>query len=137
MLLKSFSESVLWFCSYGPGLWTHYGLCVSNIMIDECIDIDFIYRFCVIWARINHFQVRLMVLSHTQKKKKKKKKNNRLQGSQDLNFVEVFWWGKNQNGDCNVKFLDFNFGKCSDVPAFKIRVLNFELEMMDISNRHS
>ena len=36
--------------------------------------------FCVIWARINHFEARLMVLSQ----------KNRLQSTQDGNLVEVF-----------------------------------------------
>ena len=69
---------------------------------------------------MNHFEAHLMVSSQK---------------------VDLGWWQfsssilmrKKQNGDCNIRnFRRFLYGKISNVPAFKVRVvssdLNFELE---------
>ena len=57
-------------------------------------------------------------------------------------FFFFFFLIRIQNGECNVRnFRRFLFGMSPDVPAFRVCVFTsdfkFELELMDISSRHS
>ena len=80
-------------------------------------------RFCVIWARIHHFETRLMVLSQ--------KVDSKLlrMASQLKHFEEGKKKKKTkQSGDCEmVEMLNFFFELIFDTPAFKVLVFASDL----------
>ena len=71
----------------------------------------FNFIFCVIWARKNHFEAHLMVLSQ-----KRDSKVHRMAISKSILMR------KEQNGDFNVRyFRRFLFGMSPDVPTLKVQ----------------
>ena len=82
-----------------------------------------LYKFCIFYVKMNHFEVHLMV-------------SLRVVGSKVPRMAiqsEYFFLIKRQNDKCNVRnFRWFLFGMSPDVPTLKVldftRDLNFELE---------
>ena len=84
---------------------------------------------CVFYAKMNHFEVHLMVLL-------------RVVDSKVLRVAKYFFLIKRQNGESNVKkFRRCFYGMSPYALAFKVRFLqvasvNFESELMNIGSRH-
>ena len=66
-------------------------------------------RFCILYAKMKHFESHLMVSS-------------RVVDSKVLRMAIQFDYLKRQNGECNVRNKRFLFGMSPDVPAFKVHV---------------
>ena len=79
-------------------------------------------RFFVIWARLDHFEARLMILSQEEDAKILR------MASQFKYFDE-----KKQNADCNMtnSRLVFSFEISFEAPAFKVPVFANDLEFLN------
>ena len=69
--------------------------------------------FCLIWARMNHFEPRLIVLSQKVDSKVLRMAIKLKNGY----IVEVFWWGKSKTVISMLKFRRLLFGMSPDVPT--------------------